>query len=97
MRAVREALTGQGPSEFLNDQNFAITIGKPCSADARRNEPREPLESSSRHGCAAHRLFGDSCTRSGAAGQGWRQPGEAFPWGRCRKGVDPIYKARPNS
>jgi len=46
----------------------------------RLDEPREPLEESSRHGGAAPLLFGDSCTRSGAAGQGRRQPGEAFPW-----------------
>jgi len=39
-------------------------------------QTREPLELSERHGCAAPRLCGDSCTRSGAAGQGWHQPGE---------------------
>jgi len=42
---------------------------------SRLDEPREHLESSSRHGCAAPLLIGDSCTRSGAAGQGWRPPG----------------------
>src|SRR5882762_3481720 len=40
-------------------------------------QTREPLELSERYGCAAPRLYGDSCTRSGAAGQGWHQPGEA--------------------
>src|SRR6266446_3599558 len=39
-------------------------------------QPREPLECSERHGCAAPLLCGYSCTRSGAAGQDWRQPGE---------------------
>src|SRR5438128_7626849 len=39
-------------------------------------QTREPLECSERHRCAAPRLYGDSCTRSGAAGQGWHQPGE---------------------
>ena len=29
MREVMAADAGQYPSEFLNDQNFAITIGKP--------------------------------------------------------------------
>jgi len=40
-------------------------------------QTREPLECSARHACAAPRLGGYSCTRSGAAGQGWHQPGEA--------------------
>jgi len=39
-------------------------------------QTREPLEFSERHGCAAPLLCGYSCTRSGAAGQGWHQPGE---------------------
>src|SRR4030095_14844233 len=39
-------------------------------------QTREPLEFSERHRCAAPRLCGYSCTRSGAAGQGWHQPGE---------------------
>src|SRR5262249_6624620 len=38
---------------------------------------REPRECSARHGGAAPRLGGDSCTRSGAPGPGWNQPGEA--------------------
>jgi len=56
-------------------------------------QTRELLELSERHGCAAPLprdgvggghpvsqasfLCGDSCTRFGAAGQGWHQPGEA--------------------
>jgi len=47
---------------------------------SRLDELREPLESSSRYGYAAPLLCGYSCTRSGAIGQGWRQPEEAFPW-----------------
>ena len=43
---------------------------------ARLDEPREPLESSSRPECAAPRLCGYACTRSGAAGQGGHQPRE---------------------
>jgi len=40
-------------------------------------QTREPLELSERYGCAAPLLCGDSCTRFGAAGQAWHQPGEA--------------------
>ena len=45
MREVVEAYAGQCPSEFLNDQNFAITIGKPPgpSPSGPRGWTRPPL------------------------------------------------------
>ena len=54
--------------------SLSLSSGVLCGR-SRLDEPREHLESSSRHGCAAPLLIGDSCTRSGAAGQGWRPPG----------------------
>src|SRR5919202_3322051 len=51
-----------------------------CCADARPDEPRAPMESSSHYGCAAPLLLRDPCTRSGAAGQGWRQSGAYALW-----------------
>src|SRR5262245_36958625 len=62
------------PSCEACTQGVASRREPPCASTSRA-----PLESS-RHGGAAPLLCGDSCTRSGAAGQGWRQPGEAFPW-----------------
>src|SRR5262249_18354721 len=47
-------------------------------------QTREPREFAERHRGAAPRLCRYSCTRSGAAGQGWHQPGEAFPWAACQ-------------
>src|SRR5262245_24730830 len=51
---------------------------------SRIAQTREPREFAERHRCAAPRLCGYSCTRSGAAGQDWHQPGEAFPWASCQ-------------
>src|SRR5262245_38632659 len=51
---------------------------------SRIAQTREPRECAERHRCAAPRLCGYSCTRSGAAGQDWHQPGEAFPWASCQ-------------
>jgi len=47
---------------------------------SRSDEQHEHRESSERHACAAPLLCGNSCTRSGAAGQGWRQSGAHALW-----------------
>ena len=70
-----------GARLLVADADVALVVERhgipPCPACCGRAPQRaaRALESSSRHGCAAHRLCGYSCTRSGAAGQGWQQLG----------------------
>src|SRR5215813_3105646 len=57
----------------VNQLSWHRVVCRVCSPIA---QTREPLKFAERHACAAPLLCGYSCTRSGAAGQGWHQPGE---------------------
>src|SRR5207244_2033420 len=73
-----------GPDLLIVDADGALLIEWHSSLSlhsvvfwgcSRRDTQHEYQASAERHADAAPRLCGHSCTRSGAAGQGWHPPG----------------------